>query len=104
MRRPREVIRLLLPCYVAFVLLAGLLSSAFGYNPNVGGLDENRRKSPAPVFRGHDIAAFVEQWDAYYADNYGFREFLIHVNSVLRNRLLRANDSENVILDYFDLS
>jgi alginate O-acetyltransferase complex protein AlgJ len=61
-------------------------------------LNENRELSPLPVFRLGlaEIAGFPVAFQAYFNDHFGFRNTLIRLNYLIKQKLLGVSPSMQV--------
>jgi len=60
-------------------------------------LQENRNLAPAPIFSSDPVAAWPAKVEAYYDDHFGFRAGLVHFQSLLLHKYLKASNADAVV-------
>jgi hypothetical protein len=81
------------------MLLAGLIATLTGFDPDVAAISENRKLSAPPSVSLSEWQKYVDQANAYAGDHFGFRTVLIRGHALFREHVLNANSSDNVFLD-----
>lgn len=89
---------ILIVCFIA-VLFLPFLDQIFGFDKTVP-RNENRALTPFPSFDSDadDISEIPERFEAYYNDQFGFRNALIKGFCLLKYGLFNASGSDNVLV------
>jgi alginate O-acetyltransferase complex protein AlgJ len=79
------------------ILSIPVLQMQFHFFPEPENM-ENRELAQKPTGDCSSLAEYAEGWERYFADNFGFRPYLIRWNSILKLNLLNVSPVPSVIL------
>jgi hypothetical protein len=85
------------------LLIAGLVATLIGFDPQVAAISENRKLSVPPSAPLSEWPRLIDETNAYLGDHFGFRTALIRSHAMFREHVLNANSADNIFLNAIGL-